>query len=182
MAIGDEAAAAGLPVEPATADVRTGYVGLNRLADALARFMTAGTIPFTRITGRIKNAQIEDNAVTPAKIADYSVGTTKLANGAVTNAKLGDQVVSNRTIADRQVSPAKLTKRMAAGVVTLPSFQTGVTVETGLSGTAAMVVTSRGFAGTFWAQQLNTTGRFQIRASFDSEEGSETVSWIAMEV
>jgi hypothetical protein len=52
MAIGDAAAAAGLPVVPATKDIRLGYQDINAIADALANQITGGTIPWARVSGR----------------------------------------------------------------------------------------------------------------------------------
>ena len=52
MANGDAAAAAGLPVVPATKDIRLGYDDINRLADAVAQHLTAGGHDFSKITGK----------------------------------------------------------------------------------------------------------------------------------
>lgn len=191
MATGDEAAAAGLPVVSAIGDVRLGYDDINKIADALARHLTSGTHPFTRITGQAVTAQIAAGAIATAKIADFAVTTDKIGTEAVTGGKIATDAVSNSKILNSAVSTAKiatnavdgrtLAKRYAAGVVNISSI-TGVTVETGLSGTVAMTVTSRGFAGTFYAVPQNTTGRFLVRAAPDNEGAANTVSWIAMEV
>lgn len=181
MAVGDEATAAGLSVEPATADVRQGYVAINKRGDELARHLTSGTHPFTRITGQAQTSQLADSAVATAKIANSAVTADKIATDAVSTPKIRNSAVSNAKIATNAVDGRTLAKRYAAGVVNISSI-TGVTVETGLSGTVAMTVTSRAFVGTFYAVPQNTTGRFLVRAAPDNESAANTVSWIAMEV
>lgn len=191
MAVGDEAAAAGLPVAPATGDVRLGYVEINEVSDALARHQTSGTHPFTRITGQITGPQIANGAVWHAKIEDETIINSKIgpeavsggkiAAGAVSNTKILDNAVSESKIATAAVGRRALAKAYAAGTVTISSI-TGVVVETGLSGTVAMTVTSRSFSGVFYAVQQNTAGRFLIRASTENETDANTVSWIAVEV
>lgn len=52
MANGDAAAAAGLPVVPASKDIRLGYDDLNALADALAAHMVSGGHQWSKISGK----------------------------------------------------------------------------------------------------------------------------------
>lgn len=54
MATGDQAAAAGLPVVPSSKDFRLGYDDINALADAVASYMTTGTVPWSRVSNKPK--------------------------------------------------------------------------------------------------------------------------------
>lgn len=195
MAVGDEAAAAGLPVVPATGDVRLGYVNINELADAVARHLTSGTHPFTRITGQLVTAQLADTAVTTTKIRDGAVTTTKIGDGAVTTTKIEDGAVTGfklttnsvnaDKIVDRQVTRNKLAQRYSAGNRYLTGGQAGDIIETGLSGTVAVVVTDRDYANgrQYSANQQNASGRFLIRAWEDGAPiAGVSISWIAVEV
>lgn len=182
MAAGDEAAAAGLSVVPATADVRQGYTAINVRGDELARHMTSGGHAFTQITGQVGSTQIADYSVTTAKIANDAIINAKIADLAVSERTIGNGQVTGRTLAERTISQAKLAKRSAAGVVTVGPGPAGVYVETGLSGTVAMVVTCRdGIASdtAYGAQPDGSTGRFWIR-QWGGTAGA--VSWLAMEV
>lgn len=79
MAHGDEAAAAGLAVFAPIQDLREGYENDNIRGDELARHITNGTHPASKITGTITAAQIATNAVTPTKIQKrYRCGFTEL--------------------------------------------------------------------------------------------------------
>lgn len=183
MAVGDEAATAGLSVVPATADVRQGYVAINERGDELARHMASGTHPFTRITGQAQTAQIADFAVTTAKLAVGAVTNERIGLEAVTATRLAPNAVTNTRIADGAVSPLKLAKRTAAGVTTLTNFMLGTVIETGLSGTVAMVITPRNYgSNAFYAAiPQNTSGRFLVKAWAD-DDASAAINWIAMEV
>lgn len=79
MAHGDEAAAAGLAVFAPIQDLREGYENDNIRGDELARHMTDGTHPFSKITGTIAASQIATNAVTPTKLQKrYRCGYTPM--------------------------------------------------------------------------------------------------------
>lgn len=49
MAIGDVAAAAGIPVVPAVADIRKGYEDINKVADALGTHILSGGHAWSKI-------------------------------------------------------------------------------------------------------------------------------------
>lgn len=184
MAVGDDAAAAGLAVYPATADVRQGYVALNERGDELARHMTDGTHPFTRITGQLANAQLANGAVTEPKISSGAVTNLKIASDAVSNSKIANGAVNGPKIADRTIERDKLAKRYVAGTAVLSGGQAGTTIETGLLGTVVMVVTARDFAlgTTYAAVPANGTGRFTVKYWSTEGNAGAFVNWIAMEV
>lgn len=183
MAAGDEAAAAGLSVVPATADVRQGYASINVRGDELARHMTSGTHPFYRITGQIGFSQIPNNFITNAKLA-VGAALANLAPGSITNAYLAaGAALAN--LAPRSISRALLAKGYSAGIVSsLGPGPAGVYVAHGLSGNVVMTVTSRGVGGgLFYAAQPDPdrpTTHFWIRAWGDGDAGP--IQWTAVEV
>lgn len=193
MAAGDEAAAAGLSVVPATADVRQGYAAINTRGDELARHQTSGTHPFTRITGQAQTAQIADSAITKAKMAADSVGywqietgavtPSKIEDGAVGSAKLADGAVRTAKIANRSVTPGKLAQRWAAGAATVP-VGGSLTVTHGLGALPAqpaVVVTPDNPLVQVAAEAASSTS-FAIYARSTAVQGSVRVSWLVAEV
>ena len=56
----------------------------------------------------IKNAMIQDAAITTAKIASLAVDEARIASAAVTNAKLGNASVSTAKIQDASITDAKI--------------------------------------------------------------------------
>tara|TARA_R100000353_G_scaffold51645_2_gene40955 strand:+ start:1837 stop:4029 length:2193 start_codon:yes stop_codon:yes gene_type:complete len=70
----------------------------------------ASTAPFivSSNTVFIKDAMIQDAAITSAKIASLAVDEARIANAAVTNAKLGDASISTAKIQDAAITDAKI--------------------------------------------------------------------------
>lgn len=184
MAVGDEAASAGLSVEAATGDIRQGYVAINRRGDELARHMTSGTHPFTRITGQVQTPQYADKSIGNSKMAANSISTPQLVAASVTEGKLATGSVSARTILNGNVTPEKLAKRVKAGTATLTGGQAGTVIETGLAGTVAMIITERAYTigNTYAAIPQNSTGRFLVRYWSPEATSNPAINWLAMEV
>lgn len=187
MAAGDEAAAAGLSVVPATADVRQGYAAINVRGDELARHQTSGTHPFTRITGQAQTAQIADGAVTGLKIALEAVTNSRLGPGAVSNPKILDNAISESKIANGAVTRSRLAQRYSAGTATIGAGTAGLRIAHGLTAgaTVAVVVTPRstdGAGATYVAlpDPDAPSTRFWLRAYGDVL--THQVQWLAMEV
>jgi hypothetical protein len=108
MANGDAAAAAGLPVVPATKDIRLGYDDINHLADAVAGHLTSGGHAFSKITGAATTNQIADRAILTAKLEDRAVTTAKVADKAVTRAQVADKTLTAAQLADKTVGATQL--------------------------------------------------------------------------
>lgn len=187
MAAGDEAAAAGLSVVPATADVRQGYAAINTRGDELARHQTSGTHPFTRITGQAQTSQIADAAITDAKLRTNAVTTRTLAVSAVTQTRIADDAVSGPKIINGVISREKLAQRYSAGTATIGAGPAGLRIAHGLTAgaTVAVVVTPRGpdGAGATYVAMPDPDApstRFWLRAYGDVL--THPVQWIAMEV
>ena len=70
----------------------------------------ASTAPFivSSNTVFIKDAMIQDAAITTAKIASLAVDEARIASGAITNAKLGDASISTAKIQDAAITDAKI--------------------------------------------------------------------------
>jgi hypothetical protein len=68
----------------------------------IAPFIVSGGTVF------IKNAMIQDAAITNAKILDGTIQTAKIGNAQITNAKIGDLQVTNAKIADATIDDAKI--------------------------------------------------------------------------
>ena len=70
----------------------------------------ASTAPFTVSSNTvfIKDAMIQDAAITTAKIASLAVDEARIASGAITNAKLGDASISTAKIQDAAITDAKI--------------------------------------------------------------------------
>lgn len=184
MAAGDEAAAAGLHVVPATADIRQGYAAINTRGDELARHQTSGTHPFTRITGQATTAQIRDGAVTAAKLADGSVTNAAIGLEAVSGSRIAPGAISNPKILDRAVSRDKLAKRYTCGTVVVYAAPLGtpinsVTIPHGLSGTPIVVLTPR---AEYVYPHVSYSGSTVSAWARADDPGNVTLNWIAMEV
>ena len=130
MAIGDAAAAAGLPVVSPTADIRLGYQDINALADRVASHMTDGTHPFTKITGQIAAGQIPTAGVPTAKLAaDAGINAAMLASSAVTNAKLANGAVDGGKMATTVSKSSTFTFEGAPLRLKNPSGMTVVDID-----------------------------------------------------
>jgi hypothetical protein len=68
----------------------------------IAPFIVSGGTVF------IKNAMIQDAAITNAKILDATIQTAKIGDAQITNAKIGDAQITNAKIVDATIDNAKI--------------------------------------------------------------------------
>ena len=197
MPAGEEAAAAGLPVMPATKDVRVGYDDVNNLADHLARHQVSGTHQANKITGQFTSAQIQDGAVIASKIPNLTIGDEHvltgtlgdrvIRDGAVTAPKIAAGAVGASAIANGALPVDKLAKRYRAGRVTVTAGAAGLVlgqiISHGLSGTPALLVTPATDGAEVWSvPRSGGTAEIYARALSGSGGWTLTVSWLAVEV
>lgn len=98
----------------------------------------------------VKNADIDDMAVTGRTIADYAVGTNQIAAGAVISTKIGDGAVKSDKIANGAVTTVKI----ASGAVTTGKLDSMAVTEGKIGNNA--VTSDKIAAGAVGLSELNS--------------------------